>query len=85
MKLLAIIVLLIALSSCAAISFAPSNEDSLYQDHKVRTSLILDEDGNVIVRSGSHRDNRRGYYFDTKERVCKEVFYSTGPGCVPPH
>ena len=41
-------------------------------------------EGNVIVKSGSNRDNRIGYYFDTKEGKCKQVFYSTGPGCVPP-
>ncbi|MCE4563383.1 hypothetical protein INQ51_03580 [Maribellus sp. CM-23] len=38
----------------------------------------------VVPKSGLHRDLRRGYYFDQEEMRCKEITYSTGPGCVPP-
>ncbi len=38
----------------------------------------------VVPKSGSHRNRLKGYYFDQEEMRCKEFFYSTGSGCVPP-
>ena len=84
MKLILTIGFLILLSSCASISFVPANEENSRPKTSQTETTILDEEGNIIVRSGLHRDNRKGYYFDKKEGRCKEVFYSTGPGCIPP-
>ena len=84
LKLFFIVVLVYTLSSCVSIGFAPKSEKPSTINHHVIRNPILDEDGNVIVRSGSHRDNRVGYYFDVKERRCVQVFYSTGSDCVPP-
>lgn len=84
LKLLFIFVIVYSLSSCTSISFAPKNEKLSTKNPRVIDNLIIDEDGNVIVKSGSNRDNRVGYYFDVKERKCVQVFYSTGSDCVPP-
>jgi len=84
MKSIVFIVFMVFLTSCASISFAPVNKETSQTKAFQRKAVILDEEGNIIVRSGSHRDNRRGYYFDTTDGLCKEVFYSTGPGCIPP-
>lgn len=84
LKLFVVIILVYAISSCASIGFAPTREKASFKNEIISPIVILDEEGNVIVKSGSNRDNRIGYYFDTKEGKCKQVFYSTGPGCVPP-
>jgi hypothetical protein len=84
LKLFFIFVLVYALSSCASISFAPKSENLSTNNHRVIDNPILDEHGNVIVKSGSNRDNRVGYYFNVKEGRCIQVFYSTGSDCVPP-
>jgi len=84
MKLILTIGFLILLFSCASISFVPANEENSKPKTSQTETTILDEDGNIIVRSGLHRNICKGYYFDTKERRYKEVFYSTGPGCIPP-
>jgi hypothetical protein len=34
--------------------------------------------------SGSHRDLKYGFYFDIKDKNCKMITYSTGPGYIPP-
>lgn len=36
------------------------------------------EECKIIPQSGSMRDNRRGYYYDSKEKKCKRIFYSSG-------
>ena len=84
LKLLVIIVFVFAQSSCGSISFVPASEKPPTKNHMVSSDGILDKYGNVIVKSGSNRDIRKGYYFDTKEGKCKQVFYSTGPNCVHP-
>jgi hypothetical protein len=84
LKLLFIFVIVYALSSCTSIYFAPKSEKLSTNNNHVIDKLILDEDGNIIVKSGSNKDNRVGYYFDQKERKCVQVFYSTGSDCVPP-
>lgn len=84
MKLIVTFGILILFASCASIRFEPSGEETSQSGNTNWKSLVLDEKGNVIVKSGTNRDYRKGYYFDSKEGVCKEVWYSTGTGCVPP-
>jgi hypothetical protein len=38
----------------------------------------------VVPKPGSHKDLRKGYYFDQEENKCKLFWYSTGAGCIPP-
>jgi len=64
--------------------FVPANEESIPPNRSTHQTTVADEQGNIIVRSGSNRDLRKGYYFDTKEGRYIEVTYSTGPGCIPP-
>lgn len=82
LKVLVIVVFI--LSSCSSISFVPAKEKPPKHIRAGSTIGISDEDANVIVRSGFHRDNRMGYYFDSKDGKCKLVLYSTGSSCVPP-
>ncbi|WP_321998032.1 hypothetical protein [Draconibacterium orientale] len=84
MKTLASILVLLFLSACSSMHFVPASEQSTPPIQSSHQTTVVDEQGNIIVRSGSHRDLRRGYYFDTKEGRCIEVTYSTGPGCIPP-
>ncbi|GEM_PF-1345647 len=84
MKTLASIVILLFLSACSSMYFAPASEQSTSPKQSKHQTTVVDEHGNIIVRSGSHRDLRRGYYFDTQTGRCIEVTYSTGPGCIPP-
>lgn len=83
-KTLIYILLMQAFSSCGAIRFAPSSKQTTEKNKRVCATTITDEEGNVMVRSGSHRNIRLGYYFDTKDGLCKQISYSTGPGCIPP-
>nr|WP_321486901.1 hypothetical protein [uncultured Draconibacterium sp.] len=84
MKTFTSIVILLFLSACSSMYFVPASEESIPLNRSTHQTTVVDEHGNIIVRSGSHRDLRRGYYFDTKEGRCIEVSYSTGPGCIPP-
>ena len=45
---------------------------------------ILCEECRIQPKSGAHRDLRYGYYCDINDKKCKQVSYSTGPGCIPP-
>jgi hypothetical protein len=54
-----------------------------------KTSDVCDEKYNqceqckIQPQSGSNRDLRYGYYYDTKEKKCKMILYSSGDGCIP--
>ena len=84
MKTLASIVVLLFLSACSSMYFVPASEQMSSPKRSPHETPAVDENGNVIVRSGSHRDQRIGYYFDTQTGRCIQVTYSTGPGCIPP-
>ncbi len=78
MKTLASIVILFLFSSCSTFYFVPSSEDSPSSKRSVYGSLILSEKSNVIVRHGSHRDNRISYFFEPGSPYIG-IMYSTNP------
>ena len=83
MKAIILIILFLTLGACGTFQFVPSDKEHSVNSN-TRKSVIFDDDGNIIVKSGSCRDNRRGYYYDKKEKRCIEVFYSSGADCIPP-
>ncbi len=84
MKTFTSIVILLFFSACSSMYLVPAIEQSSAPKQSPQQTTVLDKNGNVIVRSGSNRDQRIGYYFDTQTGCCTLVTYSTGPGCVPP-
>jgi hypothetical protein len=87
-----VIILLFFFVNCSSIGFTPHKETTetakqAKEKETVSKSTIskpeMCRECFIVPKSGSHRDLRKGYYFDQEENRCKLFWYSTGAGCIP--
>jgi hypothetical protein len=75
-----IFMILFFIAGCRAININVNSKPSVDCEEK----LNLCDECKIQPKSGPNRDLRYGYYYDIKEKKCKLISYSTGPGCIPP-
>lgn len=87
------IISLFFLVNCSSMGFAPHKETTetakQIKEQKTNSKSTVSKSTMcrecfVVPKPGSHRDLRKGYYFDHEENRCKVFWYSTGAGCIPP-
>lgn len=66
-----------------SLTAANTNQNNSFEECQCVEKYVQCEECKIQPVSGSMRDARRGYYYDTKTKKCKGIVYSSG-GTPPP-